>query len=150
MSIGKKIKFFRKRRGMTQRALGTEVGFPPASADVRIAQYESGNRTPKRYVLNVIANVLGVSPLALSVPEIEDDLVLLHTLFALEDHYGLKLFFDGTAMYARLIISAKRDTPLYAKLKQDKFLDLPRNLSCFYISLHKGSTNTYKDSEPKL
>ena len=53
MSIGKKIKFFRKRRGMTQRELGTEVGFPPASADVRIAQYESGNRTPKRYVLNV-------------------------------------------------------------------------------------------------
>lgn len=116
MSIGKKIKFFRKRRGMTQRELGTEVGFPPASADVRIAQYESGNRTPKRYVLNVIADVLGVSPLALSVPEIEDDLVLLHTLFALEDRYGLKLSFDGTTMYARLIISAKRDTPLYPKL----------------------------------
>ena len=33
MSIGKKIKFFRKLRGMTQRELGTEVGFPPASAD---------------------------------------------------------------------------------------------------------------------
>lgn len=116
MSIGKKIKFFRKRRGMTQRELGTEVGFPPASADVRIAQYESGNRTPKRYVLNVIADVLGVSPLALSVPEIEDDIVLLHTLFALEDRYGLKLSFDGTTMYARLIISAKRDSPIYPKL----------------------------------
>ena len=116
MSIGKKIKFFRKRRGMTQRELGTEVGFPPASADVRIAQYESGNRSPKRYVLTVIADVLGVSPLALSVPEIEDDIVLLHTLFALEDRYGLKLSFDGTTMYARLIISAKRDSPLYPKL----------------------------------
>ena len=116
MSIGKKIKFFLKRRGMTQRELGTEVGFPPASADVRIAQYESGNRTPKRYVLNVIADVLGVSPLALSVPEIEDDIVLLHTLFALEDRYGLKLSFDGTTMYARLIISAKRDSPIYPKL----------------------------------
>ena len=116
MSIGKKIKFFRKRRGMTQRELGTVVGFPPASADVRIAQYESGNRTPKRYVLNVIADVLGVSPLALSVPEIEDDIVLLHTLFALEDRYGLKLSFDGTTMYARLIISAMRDTPFYPKL----------------------------------
>lgn len=116
MSIGKKIKYFRKRRGMTQRALGTEVGFPPASADVRIAQYENSSRTPKRYVLNVIAEVLGVSPLALSIPEIEDDLVLLHTLFALEDHYGLKPSFDGVNMYARLIISAKRDTPLYSKL----------------------------------
>lgn len=116
MSVGKKIKFFRKRRGMTQRELGTEVGFPPASADVRIAQYESGSRTPKRYVLNVIADVLGVSPLALSVPEIEDDLVLLHTLFALEDRFGLKLSIDGTTMYASLIISAKRDTALYPKL----------------------------------
>lgn len=27
--------------------LGQQVGFPVASADVRIAQYESGNRTPK-------------------------------------------------------------------------------------------------------
>lgn len=116
MSIGKKIKFFRKRRGMTQRELGTEVGFSPASADVRIAQYENGSRTPKRYVLNVIADVLDVSPLALSVPEIEDDLVLLHTLFALEDLYGLKLSFDGTTMYAQLVVQAKKDEPLYPKL----------------------------------
>jgi len=116
MSIGKKIKFFRKRRGMTQRVLGTEVGFPPASADVRIAQYESGSRTPKRYVLNVIADVLGVSPLALSVPEIKDGLVLLHTLFALEDRYGLKLSFDGTTMYAQVVVQAKKDEPLYPKL----------------------------------
>ena len=64
----------------------------------------------------MIADVLGVSPLALSVPEIEDDLVLLHTLFALEDRYGLKLSFDGVTMYARVIVSAKRDTPLYPKL----------------------------------
>ena len=116
MSIGKKIKFFRKRRGMTQRELGTEVGFSPASAYVRIAQYENGSRTPKRYVLNVIADVLDVSPLALSVPEIEDDLVLLHTLFALEDLYGLKLSFDGTTMYAQLVVQAKKDEPLYPKL----------------------------------
>ena len=116
MSIGKKIKFFRKRRGMTQRELGTEVGFSPASADVRIAQYENGSRTPKRYVLNVIADVLDVSPLALSVPEIEDDLVLLHTLFALEDLYGLNLSFDGTTMYAQLVVQAKKDEPLYPKL----------------------------------
>lgn len=116
MSIGSRIKFFRKRRHMTQRELGMEVGFPPASADVRIAQYESGSRTPKRYVQNVIADFLGISPVALSVPEFEDDLVLLHTLFALEDRYNLKLSFDGTTMYARLIVSAKRDTPLYPKL----------------------------------
>lgn len=64
----------------------------------------------------MIADVLGVSPLALTVPEIEDDLVLLHTLFALENRYGLKLSFDGTTMYARLVIQAKKDEPLYPKL----------------------------------
>ena len=116
MAIGERIHYFRLQRGLTRKQLGNAIGFKESTADVRIAQYENGSRTPKRYVLNVIADVLGVSPLALSVPEIEDDIVLLHTLFALEDRYGLKLSFDGTTMYARLIISAKRDSPLYPKL----------------------------------
>ena len=116
MSIGKKIKFLRKRRGMTQRELGTEVGFPPASADVRIAQYESGNRTPKPYVRNAIAEALGVSVPALTAPEFTDNLTLLHILFALEDRYGVKMSFDGETVYARLVVQAKKGDPLYPKL----------------------------------
>lgn len=111
MSIGKKIKFFRKRRGMTQRELGAEVGFPPTSADVRIAQYESGSRTPKPYVRNAIAEALGVS-----VPAFTDNLTLLHILFALEDRYGVKMSFDGETVYARLVVQAKKGDPLYPKL----------------------------------
>ena len=41
MAIGERIHFFRILRGMTQKYLGTIVGFPERSADVRLAQYET-------------------------------------------------------------------------------------------------------------
>ena len=47
MAIGERIHFFRTLRGMTQKYLGMAVGFPERSADVRLAQYETGTRTPK-------------------------------------------------------------------------------------------------------
>ena len=47
MAIGERIHFFRILRGMTQKYLGTIVGFPERSADVRLAQYETGTRKPK-------------------------------------------------------------------------------------------------------
>ena len=91
MAIGERIQFFRKLRGMTQKYLGTQVGFPEKSADVRLAQYETGTRTPKADMTAALANVLDVSPLALSVPDIDSYLGLMHTLFTLEDRYGLKV-----------------------------------------------------------
>lgn len=42
MAIGERIRFFRNLRGMTQKYLGTVVGFPEKTADIRMAQYESG------------------------------------------------------------------------------------------------------------
>ena len=91
MAIGERIQFFRKLRGMTQKYLGTQVGFPEKSADVRLAQYETGTRTPKADMTAALANILDVSPLALSVPDIDSYLGLMHTLFTLEDRYGLKV-----------------------------------------------------------
>lgn len=89
MAVGERIQFFRKLRGMTQKYLGTQVGFPEKSADVRLAQYETGTRTPKADMTAALANILDVSPLALSVPDIDSYLGLMHTLFTLEDRYGL-------------------------------------------------------------
>ena len=43
---------------MTQKELGLSVGFLPVSADVRIAQYESGSRSPKEPMLNALAAAL--------------------------------------------------------------------------------------------
>ena len=89
MAIGERIRFFRNLRGMTQKYLGQMVGFPEKTADIRMAQYESGSRSPKAELTENLAGVLGVSPLALSVPNIDSYLGLMHTLFTLEDRYGL-------------------------------------------------------------
>lgn len=91
MAIGERIRFFRNLKGMTQKWLGIAVGFPEKTADIRMAQYESGSRTPKAELTEKLANVLEVSPLALSVPDIDTELGLLHTLMALEDTYGLRI-----------------------------------------------------------
>ena len=91
MAIGERIHFFRNLRGMTQKYLGTAVGFPEKSADVRLAQYETGTRSPKANLMAAFAQVLDVSSLALSVPDIDSYLGLIHTLFTLEDRYGLTI-----------------------------------------------------------
>ena len=89
MAIGERIRFFRIKAGMTQKYLGMAAGFPERSADVRMAQYETGARTPKTDLTNTLARVLDVSPNALAVPDIDNDIGLMHTLFALEDIRGL-------------------------------------------------------------
>ena len=91
MAIGERIHFLRNLRGMTLRYLGTLAGFPEKTADVRMAQYESGVRTPKADLTNKLADALGVAPEALDVPEIDTYNGLMHTLFAIEDIYGLKI-----------------------------------------------------------
>ena len=91
MAIGERIHFFRTMRGMTQKYLGMLLGFSEKSADVRLAQYETGARTPKADLTASLASALGVSPLALSVPDIDSYLGLMHTLFTLEDRYGLTI-----------------------------------------------------------
>ena len=91
MAIGERIRFIRNLRGMTQKYLGMAVGFPERAADVRMAQYESGTRTPKADLTNQIAHVLNVSPSALDVPEIDTDIGLMHTFFAIEDLYAIKI-----------------------------------------------------------
>lgn len=91
MAIGERIRFFRNLRGMTQKYLGMQVGFPEKTADIRMAQYESGSRTPKADLTNSLAEVFGVSTSALTVPDIDNYNGLMHTLFTLEDLYGLKI-----------------------------------------------------------
>ena len=91
MAIGERIHFFRTMRDMTQKYLGMALGFPEKSADVRLAQYENGSRTPKADVTAALAQVLDVSPKALDVPDIDSYIGLMHTLFTLEDRYGLHI-----------------------------------------------------------
>ena len=91
MAIGERIRYIRNLRGMTQKWLGTAIGFDEKTADVRMAQYESGTRTPKENLINALARTLDVRPEALDLPDIDSYVGLAHTLFALEDLYGLKI-----------------------------------------------------------
>ena len=66
MAIGERIHFFRLLRGMTQKYLGMSLGFPEKSADVRLAQYETGSRTPKADLTAALAAGAGcLAPCAL-------------------------------------------------------------------------------------
>ena len=58
---------------------------------IRMAQYESGSRTPKADLTNNLANVFGISTSALTVPDIDSYNGLMHTLFTLEDLYGFRI-----------------------------------------------------------
>ena len=78
-------------RGMTQKYLGMTVGFPEKSADVRLAQYETGSRKPKAEITAALAQILGVSPQALDIPDIDSYIGFIHTLFVLGDIYGLTI-----------------------------------------------------------
>ena len=91
MIKGQRIRYFRNLRGLTPKELGIQMGFSENTADVRIAQYESGTRKPKAEMTAALAQALGVAPQSLTVPDIDSGLGLIHTLFALEDLYGIKV-----------------------------------------------------------
>ena len=91
MAIGQRIRFFRNRKGMTQKYLGEILGFVGKTSDVRMAQYESEARIPKQELVKNMAHFLDVSTHALTVPDIDTNIGLMHTFFALEDIRGLKI-----------------------------------------------------------
>lgn len=91
MAIGQRIKLFRNKKGMTQKQLGELLGFLGKTSDVRMAQYESEARIPKSDLVKEMAGIFDVSTHALNVPDIDSYVGLMHTLFALEDMYGLKI-----------------------------------------------------------
>ena len=109
MAIGERIHFFRILRGMTQKYLGMALGFPEKSADVRLAQYENGSRTPKADVTAALAEVLDVSTKALDVPDIDSYTGLMHTFFTLEDRYGLEVCESDDEVHLRVRVQKGRD-----------------------------------------
>lgn len=86
--IGRRIRCFRSRRGLTQKELGLLMGFPASSAEVRINQYETGYRSMKQDNLEKLAELLQVDKSALCVPEMDKLTDIMQLLFAMED-YGL-------------------------------------------------------------
>ena len=91
MAVGDRIKRIRNLRGLTQKELGAAVGFDEKTADVRIAQYESGTRTPKEDMLRSISEALDVNYRSLYEPSLYAVEDVMYTLFELDEHYNLEI-----------------------------------------------------------
>ncbi len=101
---------------MTLKYLSMAVDFPEKSADVRLAQYETGSRIPKAGLTVALAQVLDVSPHALSVSDIDSYVGLMHTLFTLRDDSGLEM--SETDGEICLKVDVRKNKKLAARLHE--------------------------------
>ena len=96
MKLGARIRKIRMFRNITQKELGRRLGYGESSADVRIAQYESGQRTPKQETLIRIAEILEVDVRNFLSPGIATMDELMETLFWMdEENNVLSAGMDG-------------------------------------------------------
>lgn len=95
MTVGEKIRKFRTEQNLLQKELAVKCRMSESA----IRNYELGNRTPSPKQLEIIAAALGVSVFAISEPNLNSELGVMHALFELEENYNLKIVEDGGAYY---------------------------------------------------
>lgn len=118
MAIGERMRWFRTAIGMTQKELGAKLGFSEHTAVIRVGQYENEKRTPKQEMINQMARIFDVAPDAITVPNIDDYYGLMHTLFTLEDRYGLTIAeIDGQICLKQNINHPNYDRSLAERLR---------------------------------
>ncbi len=106
MTSGQRIKYFRKMRGMTQTQLAAAAGMSEKNADVRITQYESEGRHPKKPLRESLARALHVNPAVISPPDMDSAAGVIQILFMMEDLYGIRI--DNVQSKLCLIIDPAR------------------------------------------
>ena len=94
MPVGDKIRKYRLEQGYTQKELAIKAGLSESA----VRNYELGNRTASQNQLEKIANALKISPFALSDPNFDTYISVMHSLFALEDKYGLHAYRDESGI----------------------------------------------------
>ena len=121
MAIAERINYFRNKCGMTMKHLGQRLGYAEKSADVRVAQYESGNRKPKEDTIHALAEIFDVAPAALDVPDIDSYIGIMHTLFVLEDQYDLSA--DEMRKKNEMILKTQKTLPncFFTSVRQGRF-----------------------------
>ena len=88
MAIGERIKRIRNFRKWTQAQLGKAVGL----SDVRIRQYEIGNRIPKENMIQELAKALDCNYRSIYEPSLYAAEDVMYTLFELDAHYDMNLY----------------------------------------------------------
>lgn len=101
MAIGQRIRFFRKRNHLTKKQLRKKLGFQKKS-HTHISRYEAETKVPEHNVIKKLAAIFNISTNALTVPNIDSDIGLMHTFFALEDMYGFKVTENDGEIYLHL------------------------------------------------
>ncbi|MDD4371125.1 MAG: helix-turn-helix transcriptional regulator [Anaerostipes sp.] len=144
MTIGEKIKKYRLEKNLSQKEVAIRAGM----SEPAIRNYELGNRTPSDKQIKKIALALDVSPFALSNPNLDSYVGVMHALFYLEEEYGL--------------IPAEVDGQFYLKFK-DRFSTASNNLESWSKEYQKVQDvspdklteamayyNEWKQSYPRL
>lgn len=122
MKMGEKIRKFRTENGLSQKELAKMAGL----SEPAIRNYELGNRTPSDKQIDAIAGALDISPFAISNPDIESYIGVMHTLFALEEEYGATLVCEPGATYITFPAGSDLRSrltdwgELYTALKEEK------------------------------
>lgn len=93
-------------RGMTQTQLAVAAGMSEKNADVRITQYESESKHPKKPLRESLARALHVNPAAISPPDMENAAGVIQILFLMEDLYGIQI--DNVQSKLCLMIDPER------------------------------------------
>ena len=121
MTIGEKIKAYRKMRGISQKTLGELAG---GINEVTIRKYEAGDRNPKPEQLLKIANALGISINLFMDFDIETVSDVLSLVFKMDeqlditftgkknkkgeyDPYSIALKFNNPAVSKKLAVWAR-------------------------------------------
>lgn len=89
MSFGQRLKRIRNHRDLTMKQLGTKINIPERQADVRISQYESDLKTPRKDIIEKLANILDVNEFALDTPDLTTNYGAIFTMFEYYYTYGL-------------------------------------------------------------
>ncbi|KOO04661.1 helix-turn-helix domain-containing protein [Vibrio nereis] len=80
--LPRRLKYIRKKQGMTQRELGDKLGMDQAGSSARISQYETGKHAPDYATVKRMSEVLN-TPVAYFY--CEDD-VLAHIVIGVSNH----------------------------------------------------------------
>ena len=130
MTQGKRIRAIRKFRGYSQKELGIRAGMNPKSADVRIAQYESDKRAPRKETLFRIAKALNVSPMAVAPYTGRDSREILEILFWLEEAGKMDGIMEVRDLMAMMDVwEAKKDQRDRGEISEGEYLEW--KLRCF-------------------
>lgn len=85
-SVGERIRYYRKKVGMTQKQLAETCGI----TEPAIRNYELDNRIPSYEILEKIADALQVNYFALADPDLGALAGVMHCFFRIEYVHGLR------------------------------------------------------------